>query len=410
MQTHVIKNSLIAVALALVCQLAFAQDDPTAAPAPKAKAKPAAAAPAAPASNATEIDSSTSTALDYLFNHKAGEGTTMKAGNTVASALADKIKAVDVLKTPGLDDPALRARFETYLSLKEVSQDRINEYFTKMVSVTKTLKTNDTFGAWKILYSLSDYQDLNAGISRELAAKVESFWNTDRTKNGLEIANNQLRDNIRTYNHNADLEAQDLAEQNALSPQKSAGKNSSQSNSNSSGVSNSNTTNSPLLNINSDPVAAEAALMPTMGSALMGKMEMTAEYLNLLEARAKIKLNEIRENKMSDLDREAFSDYIKTLYKSHRYYHVIIAADFYRALFNEGDYPSDLANQAVAAAGSNAKSAADSAHLAIKSIGLNASGPASALNNLGAAAGRGPNTRRSAPDHRRRSDFRAGNQ
>ena len=54
-----------------------------------------------PSSNATEIDSSTSTALDYLFNHKAGEGTTMKAGNEVAGALADKIKAIDVLKTPG---------------------------------------------------------------------------------------------------------------------------------------------------------------------------------------------------------------------------------------------------------------------------------------------------------------------
>jgi Flp pilus assembly protein TadD len=82
-----------------------------------------------------------------------------------------------------------------------------------------------------------------------------------------------------------------------------------------------------------------------------------------------------------------FSDYIKTLYKSHRYYHVIIAADFYRALFNEGDYPSDLANQAVAAAGSNARTAADSAHVVIKSLGVNASGPASALNQLGGIAG-----------------------
>ncbi|MEJ0001202.1 MAG: hypothetical protein WDO13_19835 [Verrucomicrobiota bacterium] len=54
-------------------------------------------------------------------------------------------------------------------------------------------------------------------------------------------------------------------------------------------------------------------------------MEMTAEYLTLLESRAKIKLNEIRENKMDDQDRMDFSDYIKTLYKGHRYYHVIIA-------------------------------------------------------------------------------------
>ena len=56
-----------------------------------------------------------------------------------------------------------------------------------------------------------DYKDLDAGISRELAARVENFWNTDRTKNGLEIANSKLRSDIETANHNADLDAQDLA-------------------------------------------------------------------------------------------------------------------------------------------------------------------------------------------------------
>jgi hypothetical protein len=395
MQTHVKKNSFIVVALLLVCQLGFAQDDSTPAPAPKAKAKPAAAAaavaaPAAPApapANATEIDSSTSTALDYLFNHKAGQGTTMKAGNDVASVLVDKIKAVDALKTPGLDNPQLRARFETYLSLKEVSQDRINEYFTKMVSVTTLLKQGDSFGAWKTLYSLGDYQDLDAGLSRELAARVESFWNTNRTKNGLEIANNQLRDNIQKYNHNADLDANDLQKEAAMTPQNNTNKGKSTSSASSTGVSASNTTNSPLNSPDADPVAAEAAILPAMGNALMGKMELTGEYLNFLEARAKIKLNEIKANKMSDMDREAFADYIRTLYRGHRYYHVVIAADFYRALFNEGDYPQDLANAAVAAAGANAKQAADSAHLTVKSLGLNASGPASALNQLGGAAG-----------------------
>ncbi len=383
MLTHVKKNSfaVIGFALSLTCHLGLAQAAPNA-PA-QGQAPAAQASTQAPSNNnsATEIDSSTSTALDYLFNHKAGEGTTMKAGNEVASALADKIKAIDVLKTPGLENPEVRARFETYLSLKEVPQARIDEYFGKMQQVSASLKAGDTFGAWKLLYSLGTYEDLDAGISRELAARVETFWNTDRTKNGLEIANNKYRSDIETANHNADLDAQDLQEQQDLQnakPGKAVA---------STDASASNTTNSPLLNPDADPVAAEAALLPTMGSAIQGKLEMTAEYLNLLEARAKIKLNEIRENKMSDQDRMDFSDYIRTLYQSHRYYHVIIAADFYRALFNEGDYPSDLGNQAVAAAGGNARQAADSAHLAIKSLGVNASGPASALNQLGGIAG-----------------------
>jgi hypothetical protein len=388
MLIHVKKNSFPVVSLFfLTIHLGFAQGAPPAAPAPAPANAPA------PGGNATEIDSSTSTALDYLFNHKAGEGTTMKAGNEVASALADKIKAVDVLKTPGLDDPQVRARFETYLSLKEVPQSRIDEYFGKMKEISATLKTGDSFSAWKELYSLSDYEDLDAGISRELAARVETFWNTDRTKNGLEMANSHLRSNIETSNHNADLDAQDIADEQAEAGAKGKGKGGGGG----STPNASNTTNSPLMNSNADPTAAEAALMPTMGNNMLNKMELTGEYLNMLEARAKIKINEIRENKMSDQDRMDFSDYIKTLYTSHRYYHVIIAADFYRALFNEGDYPSDLSNQAVAAAGSNARTAADSAHLAIRSLGLNASGPASALNQLGGIAGGDPAGQTEAP-------------
>jgi len=375
MRIHVKKSSFAILALFLTCHLGLAQAAPPApattpaAPAPAASV-PVVVAPAAPApsNNATEIDSSTSTALDYLFNHKAGEGTTMKAGNVVASALADKIKAMAVLKTPGMDNPEVRARFQTYLSLKEVSQDRIKEYFGKMKLVSDTLKAGDTFGAWKLLYSLSEYQDLDAGISRELAARVETFWNTDRTKNGLELANNQLRGNIETYNHNADMDADELKYQEDQTLQKTK-KGSSSSSSNASA---SNTTNSPLLNPDADPTAAEAALMPTMGSSLQGKMQMGAEYLNILEARAKVKLNEIRENKMSDQDRMDFTDYIQTLYQSHRYYHVIIAADFYRALFN---------------AGTNARTASNSAHLVVKSLGINASGPASAINQFGGAMG-----------------------
>jgi hypothetical protein len=379
MLTHVKRNSYLAIALALTWHLGLAQGAPGPSLAPAAPPAPQ----PVPSNNATELDSSTSQVLKSFMQQKPGEGTAGKATAELASVLADKIKAMDVLKTPGLENPLVRARFETYLSLKEVPQARIDEYFGKMQQVSAMLKDNDTFGAWKLLYSLGDYQDLDAGISRELAARVENFWNTDRTKNGLELANNKLRDNIETATHNVDLDAQDLADQQALQQQK-AGKGNNASNTSSSA---SNATNSALQSPDADPAAAEAALMPTMASSLQGKMEMTSEYLNLLEARFKIKLNETRENKMSDQDRMDFSDYIRTLYQGHRYYHVIIAADFYRALFNEGDYPEDLGNQVVAAAGSNARQATDSAHLAIKSLGLNASGPASMLNQLGGAAG-----------------------
>ena len=420
MLTHVKKNSYLALALSLTWYLGLAQGAPAAAPAPATASASVSAAnapaptpaeaaalkvltqaianpapsPAPAQSQSNSVDSSTATALDYLFNHKAGEGTTMKAGNEVASALADRIKAVDVLKTPGLDNPEVRARFETYLSLKEVPQARIDEYFGKMKQVSDMLKANDTFGAWKTLYSLSEYEDLDAGISKELAARVETFWNTDRTKNGLELANNKYRSDAETATHNADQDAADLKYQQDQDMQKAKpGAASAGTDANAS-----NTTNSPLTSPNADPVAAEAALMPTMGSSLQGKLEMTSEYLNLLEARAKIKLNEIRENKMSDQDRMDFADYIRTLYKTHRYYHVIIAADFYRALFNEGDYPEDLGNQAVAAAGSNGRTAAEAAQQIGKTLGVNGAGAANAVNQAGNIVGGDPLGQSSQPE------------
>lgn len=370
------RKSFIIAAFGLSFQASMAQNAPAPAPAPKAPlVDPAAMAP---------VDNSTSTALDYLFNHKPGEGTTAKAGGDVASAISDKIKAIDVLKTPGLDDPVIRAQFETYLSLKEIPDDRIKGYFDKWAQAREVLKAGDTFAAWKILYALSEYKEIDAGISRELANRVESVWDDNRTKDGLEQANDQLRNNIDTANHNADLIAADLHYQEL--EEKSKNKSGSGGNQNQNNQSSS--TNSPLLNPNADPVAAEAAMMPTMSGSLQGKMELTSEYLKLLEARAKIKLNEIRENSMSDEGRKDFAEYIKSLYDTHRYYHMILAADFYRALFNEGDYPASLLKQNAAPSGNTSFAGNDSripsnlANQAAASIGIN--------NPLGQGAGDHP--------------------
>jgi hypothetical protein len=391
MPIHLKKSSLIlsvllAASISLMAQAAPAA--PAAAPAPAAPSMPPVNInlPAQSSGNSTEVDSSTSQGLDYLYNHKPGEGTAAKANADLANALADKIKATDSLKTPGLDDPEVRARFETYLSLKEVPDDRIKEYFGKMAQISELLKENSTFAAWKELYAMSEYKDLDAGISRELANRVESVWNSNTTKSGLEMANNNLQNNIETYDHNADLIAEDIKEeQQGLGSKGIKNQNQNQGNNNSSGVSQQNMTNSPISDPNADPAAAEAA-MPTLASNLQGKMELTAEYLKLLEARAKIKLNEIKENKMSDQDRLDFADYIKTLYNSHRYYHVIIAADFYRTLFNEGDYPADLADQAAASLGTNARTLAQSATQVSATLGVN-NNAVNAINQLSSMAG-----------------------
>ena len=210
-----------------------------------------------------------------------------------------------------------------------------------MDQITDLLKSGSTFPAWKLLYSMSDYTDLDAGISRELAHRIEAIWNSDKTQNGLEIANAKLRDSLDTQIHNADMTADDLHQQDLEENSKPGNTRGGNSN----GQSSSSTTNSPLQSPTADPVAAEASILPTMSGALQRKMELTDEYLQTLESRANIQINLIKEHKM-DLDAQTdFASYIDNLYKTRRYYQVIIAADFYRALFNQDEYPVDMQNE-----------------------------------------------------------------
>ena len=80
-------------------------------------------------------------------------------------------------------------------------------------------------------------------------------------------------------------------------------------------------------------------------AGLEGKLQLTEDYLRSLESKAKIKLNELKIQKLFDSAKSDFSSYIGTLYGSHRHRHVILAADFYRRIFKEDAYPVELANQ-----------------------------------------------------------------
>ena len=336
MRTHVkrIKLGVIVLGLAL----------PAVAAPPEPSGNGPGGNPSTPASSSTPANgdsapNTSATILDYLYNHPAEQGTAAKGGSDVLETLNDKIRATDILATPALDDAATGARFKTYLGLPAVPDPQIKDYFDQMNQVTELLKSNNTFRAWKILYAMSDYTDLDAGISRELAHRIEAIWNSDRTQTGLQIANAKLRSDLDTQIHNADATADDLHQQDLEESQK-------QGNVRGSGSqSTSGATNSPLLSPTADPVAAEAQILPTMSASLQRKMELTDEYLQTLESRANISLNDIKAHKMDQQDQTDFASYIDTLYKTHRYYHVIIAADFYRVLFNQDEYPVDMQNE-----------------------------------------------------------------
>jgi hypothetical protein len=332
------KINVVAIALGLPLA-AVAAPKPAAAPAPQQEQPSQASQP----SNGDSSASTAATILDYGYNHPAEDGTAAKGVNNILDVTANRLATADILNTKALDNAAVGARFQTYLGLPAVPDDQIKSYMDQMNQVTELLKEDATFPAWKLLYSMSDYDALDAGISRELAHRIEAIWNSDKTQNGLEMANAKLRDDLDTQIHNADATADDLHQEDLEENAKQGGRGNQQSTSSTS--SSASVTNSALTSPNADPVAAEASMLPQMSGALQRKMELSDEYLSTLESRANIRLNQIKEHKMDQQDQSDFAAYIKNLYDGHRYMQVIIAADFYRNLFNQDEYPVDMANE-----------------------------------------------------------------
>ncbi len=78
-------------------------------------------------------------------------------------------------------------------------------------------------------------------------------------------------------------------------------------------------------------------------AGLEGSSALREEYLKSLELKAKIKVNELKQQKLLDQAKADFAEYITTLYEAGRFNHVVIAADFFRKVFEEGEYPASMA-------------------------------------------------------------------
>jgi hypothetical protein len=247
--------------------------------------------------------------------------------------------AEDALGNQQIQDPDMRAQFETYLAMNEVPPDQLKSYGNDMQTVIDLLHQRQTTQAWQKLYQLAKYQTIDSGVSWELANRIESIWNADATKNQIARQNDQLQQQSDTDNRNADMDSDDvkdkeleyqrrLKEANGPAPKQSQTANNT----------------APQT-----PSAGGDSGQPTMtapvSDQLLGKLQLTQEYLDSLAAQGKIRLNELKVDKLFDQAKQDFADYITTLYKSGRYQHVLIAADFWRQIFDEGDYPVAMAQQ-----------------------------------------------------------------
>ena len=353
-----IKKFLFGITALLVCILNLQAQQSASAPAPAQSSPQTSPTPPAPVASPSAVqavapqpsqpasggngDSATSSALDYLFNHKPQQGSVAKEGMAANEQAKTEVLAQDALGNQQIGDPDIRAQFETYLAMNEVPQGQLDSYANDMNNVIDLLHQKKTTQAWQQLYKLAKYQSIDAGVSWELANRIESIWNANQTKDHIAQQNNELQKQADTDNRNADLDSEDIKDKELDYQRrlKEAG--------GSTTGTTSNSTQNQILN-GGVPQMPQGNSTPTMtapvSDQLLGKLQLTQEYLDSLTTQAKIKLNELKVDNLFDQAKQDFADYVTTLYKSGRYQHVLIAADFWRQIFDQGDYPVSMAQQ-----------------------------------------------------------------
>ena len=229
------------------------------------------------------------------------------------------------MNQPGFDDPVMRLRFEKFLNAQEADAAQIQAYEQIYKLVIESLRQNNPIQAWQLLYKLNEYP-WDAGVSAELGNRIESIWDASKAQGNINLRNETLRNTIQKANWNADM----------LSSNESSlarDKNSPQAKS----VPKQN----PKPDTN-DPMALAGNMQfPN----IPGKLQMTEQYLKSLESKIRIKQNELKMDKIAAQIKSDFADTVSTLFASKRYQHVIMAANFYRQLFGDGDYPVTMGNQ-----------------------------------------------------------------
>lgn len=353
------KKINILLAFLIVGSSSWAQSpaQPAQAPAPEAAAPqpatpangtPATAAPGAPAKPSTDNTgggAATSSALDYLYNHKPQEGSVADQASQANEEAKNRAMAADALGLGSkISDPQVRARFERYLSMKEVPQAELAAYAAEVQKINQLLRSNQPFLAWRELQVLGSYQDIDAGVSYELANRIESIWNTDKASNHIDNENQQLKQQVKQADNNADLMS-DSIRQGDLTYQKQGEKGGGRNRGNADAGG-----GGAPANPGGEGGGAASSTVPNLPSmpntrGIEGRMQLTEEYLASLEGKARIKLNELKKEKLLDKTKADFAAYTKTLFDSGRQQHTMLAAEFYLKIFDEDEYPVEMGNE-----------------------------------------------------------------
>jgi tetratricopeptide (TPR) repeat protein len=284
-------------------------------------------------------------ALDYLFNRKPAEGSAAEQIGRSAGVLGDRALAQDATGVAGFNDPQVQARFAKYLSLKETDQARITVYRGLFDECLALLKQRKLPEAHAILYKMADFKDLDAGISWELANQVKLAQDAERNIAQIQRNINSIETSIDASSRNADMMAnekrrEELEQARKFGQMGGGGGSGGQAPTQGGGGNNQNQQPGGMGDGGGMASGGFGG-----GGGVAGSLRMTQEILKATEGRIKIKMNEVKIENLRSNVRADFAEYINTLFSTGRTFHVLMASEFYRTLFNEGTFPADLAKK-----------------------------------------------------------------
>jgi tetratricopeptide (TPR) repeat protein len=308
---------------------------PAASPASGTQPEVPSPSPSPDGSTSKDANAAAASAIEGFYDKKPQDGTAAQKADQVTERLKDKMTASELIGGGPLADEEELARFQTYLGVSPVSEAELADYSDTVKKIEQLLRDKDTFEAWKQLFVLGEYRTIDAGISRELANRIEAIWNAGRTTNRIHSENAALREDVKASSRNADLMSERIREQEIRTAQRMPkDRDNNRQGQNNGGV--------PTIN---QTGVEGGAITPPDPSTLLGKLQLTDEYLTSLEARAQIKLNQLKAENLLDEVKKEFAGYVAGLFEGGWYSHVVLAADFYRRLFDQGTYPVEMAAQ-----------------------------------------------------------------
>lgn len=267
--------------------------------------------------------------LGYLYNEKPKDGTAASKADGVSEMINGKLMALDAISSvSSLLSPA----FEAYLSTEEYPPELIQAYEDAYDQSVESIRKRDISTALGLLIDMSGY-NWDTGASEQLANRVIAVWDMRRNQKDLTALNAKLREKAKSAARNFDLESDVVRKKMREDNRRTRSR----------GGNGDDDTNQAFLPAGGGGVPSAANTV----DALIGKANLTEEYLRGLESRARVVLNETEMKAAEQKAREDFSAYIKVLHDGRWLHQTKLAADFYRVLFGDGDLPVGVAEMSV---------------------------------------------------------------